>query len=223
MEMLAAHGYGYLAPSEMFAGTHDRIAPISDWVNGLLDRCGIDSAVVAGGSFGSRVALDYALDFPARVQSLVLSGAPGSLATLRPSVSFGGKITRNIVVSVFDWTFYDRSCVSQDIIDVSCELFKDQRRVISLLRLMQQCESFDYATALARVGLPVLLIWGTHDRISPCALWRELASNARRSAFFALERCGHIPMIERPDAFNAILLDHLSQARVAAPPIRAAG
>lgn len=213
MALLEAKGYGYLVPSDMFAGAHDRVGPIKDWVREGMDRHGISSAVMVGGSFGSRVALDFSLEFPQRVESLVLSGAPGSITAARRSVRFGGKVTRPIVTTAFEWVFFDHDRIPDDMVDESLESFKDPRRVLSLIRLMKGCESYDYAAALERVEMFVLMIWGVNDRISSSELWESLAARARHGAFVAIDRCGHTPMIEQPDAFNALLLEHLQALR----------
>jgi 2-hydroxy-6-oxonona-2,4-dienedioate hydrolase len=213
MELLAAHGFGHLVPSDMFAGAHTSVAPIKDWVRDGMDRYDIGSAVMVGGSFGSRVALEFALEFPERVESLVLSGAPGSVTAARRSVKFGGKVTRAIVSTAFEWVLFDHGLITDDMVTASLESFKDSRRVLSLLRLMKGCESYDYAAALRRVSTFVLMIWGADDRISPSELWERLAAEPHHGAFFAIDRCGHTPMIERPEAFNAILLEHLQPAR----------
>jgi 2-hydroxy-6-oxonona-2,4-dienedioate hydrolase len=219
IELLTANGYGYLVQSDMFAGAHDRIAPIKGWVRDAMDRYGIGSAVMVGGSFGSRVALDFALEFPDRVESLVLSGAPGSIAAAiaaaRHSVKFGGKISRTIVTTAFEWIYFDHRLIPDDIVAATLESFKDPQRVLNLIKLMKACESYDYAAALRRVDAFVLMVWGVNDRISSSELWEHLATGARHGAFTAIDRCGHTPMIEQPDAFNAALLKHLQTAGTA--------
>ena len=158
MDALADAGYGYLAPTEPFAANHSRVEPLTQWVAGLMDRCGINSAVMCGGSFGSRVALDCAIAFPERVEMLVLSGAPGAITTAQLGISFHGKVTRAIGAKVVSRLFTDPSVVGDDRIADTLQIFSEPRRLISLIRLMKECSEFDYASALRRVGAYVLLI-----------------------------------------------------------------
>lgn len=216
MDALAHAGYGYVAPTEPFAGTHDRVAPLKRWVIDLMDRCGIGSAVMVGGSFGSRVALDCAIAFPERVEMLVLSGAPGSITTAQMGISFHGSVTRSIGAKVVRELFFDPACVSDASIAETLRIFGERRRLLNLIRLMKESSSFDYAPALAAVDAFVLMIWGLDDKISSCEVWNRLAASVRHGALHAIERCGHLPMIERPGAFNAILLEHLGRAQTAA-------
>ena len=216
MDALAQAGYGYVAPTEPFASENDRVEPLKQWVIDLMDSCGIGSAVMAGGSFGSRVALDCAIAFPERVEMLVLSGAPGAITTAQLGITFGGKVTRSIGAKVVDKLFFDARCVSDAQVKGTLDIFSDRRRLLNLIRLMKECSEFDYAGALAMVDAYVLLIWGVDDTISPCTLWHELARSVRHGAFHTIEHCGHLPMIERPDVFNPILLQDLQRERIRA-------
>jgi pimeloyl-ACP methyl ester carboxylesterase len=216
MDALAQAGCGYLAPTKPFAATHDRVAPLKRWVVDLMDHCGIGSAVMVGGSFGSRVALDCAIAFPERVDMLVLSGAPGSVTTAQMGISFHGSVTRTIGAKVVRELFFDSACVSDATIAETLRTFGERRRLLNLIRLMKESSVFDYAPALAAVDAFALMIWGLDDKISSYEMWNRLAPSARHGALHAIERCGHLPMIERPNTFNAILLEHLEPARIAA-------
>lgn len=216
MDALTDAGFGYVAPTEPFAGAHDRVGPLKQWVVDLMDHCGIRSAVMIGGSFGSRVALDCAIAFPERVDLLVLSGAPGSVTTAQMGISFHGSVTQTIGANVVRELFFDPACVSDATVAETLRIFGERRRLLNLIRLMKESSSFDYARALAAVGAFVLMIWGLDDKISSCETWNQFAASARHGALHAIERCGHLPMIERPNVFNAILLEHLEPARIAA-------
>jgi 2-hydroxy-6-oxonona-2,4-dienedioate hydrolase len=216
MDALANVGCGYVAPTEPFAGAHDRVGPLKQWVVDLMDHCSIGSAVMVGGSFGSRVALDCAIAFPERVDMLVLSGAPGSITTAQMGISFQGSVTRSIGTKVVRQLFFDPACVSDAAVAETLRIFGERRRLLNLIRLMKESSAFDYDRALAAVDAFVLMIWGLDDKISLWETWNRLAASARHGALHAIERCGHLPMIERPDVFNAILLEHLEPARIAA-------
>lgn len=66
---------------------------------------------------------------------------------------------------------------------------------------------------LPRVTNPTLIVWGREDRIVPVVCgeqYRRLIPNARLTV---LERCGHLPPVEHPDAFARLVLDFLSAPR----------
>jgi pimeloyl-ACP methyl ester carboxylesterase len=213
LQVLERAGYGYLTLVEPLARGHDCAAPITEAVIDLIDRCGIESTAIIGGSFGSRIALDCALALPDRVRMVALSGAPGSVTAGFLGVSFQGKVTSSVVAALVDRVFYNSATAPKSELDAMLELFRDQRYTINAVRLMRESSGYDYAGVLTRIASPLLMIWGVHDFISPCPLWEStLAPHASKGSFFKIQRCGHVPMIERPNVFNALLLDRLSAA-----------
>ncbi|MCB2038843.1 MAG: alpha/beta hydrolase, partial [Ottowia sp.] len=71
---------------------------------------------------------------------------------------------------------------------------------------------FDRRAALAELHPPTLLVSGDLDRVAPLSAWPALA----RTRLARLPGVGHLPNLEAPDAFDALLLDFLSEAR---PPV----
>ena len=66
---------------------------------------------------------------------------------------------------------------------------------------------------LPRVTNPALIVWGREDRIVPveCGeLYRRALPNAKLTV---LDRCGHLPPIEQPEAFARLVLDFLGGAK----------
>ena len=62
---------------------------------------------------------------------------------------------------------------------------------------------------IERIAAPTLLVWGEHDSLVPPSLgeaFRERIPNAR---LVVLSGAGHAPMVERPNAFAASVLEFL--------------
>jgi pimeloyl-ACP methyl ester carboxylesterase len=70
--------------------------------------------------------------------------------------------------------------------------------------------------AARRIAAPTLVIWGTADRVIPCAQAQAVAEAIPAARLRLLPALGHVPYLEAPDAFNVVLSDFL--ASVAAPP-----
>jgi pimeloyl-ACP methyl ester carboxylesterase len=58
---------------------------------------------------------------------------------------------------------------------------------------------------LRRLAVPVALIWGEADSVTPVAQGRRIAALGRARSFAVLKGLGHIPHIEDADAFLAAL------------------
>jgi pimeloyl-ACP methyl ester carboxylesterase len=58
---------------------------------------------------------------------------------------------------------------------------------------------------------PVLVVWGEDDRIVPVSVG-VAACTALSAELVRIPRAGHAPYLERPDDFNAALVDFLARA-----------
>jgi 3-oxoadipate enol-lactonase len=77
----------------------------------------------------------------------------------------------------------------------------------------QAIQQMDYLAAVDRIRVPTMLVVGARDGVLPDAM-RELSTRIPGAVFEEIDDAGHLPNVERPDAFDAVLLRHL--ARVAA-------
>jgi pimeloyl-ACP methyl ester carboxylesterase len=64
---------------------------------------------------------------------------------------------------------------------------------------------------LATLSMPVLLIWGNTDKVTPLWQGRLLQKLIPHAELSILERVGHIPYIEDADAFNKTLVEYLQR------------
>ncbi len=61
------------------------------------------------------------------------------------------------------------------------------------------------------VRAPVLIAWGTHDRVMPVEEGDRLHALLPQARYERWDGVGHLPMFERPDAFRDVLLPFLSK------------
>ena len=62
---------------------------------------------------------------------------------------------------------------------------------------------------LARVNIPTRIVWGREDRIVPLECGAIFKNIIKGSDLVVIDRCGHSPQAEKPDAFVKIALDFL--------------
>jgi pimeloyl-ACP methyl ester carboxylesterase len=65
---------------------------------------------------------------------------------------------------------------------------------------------------LHRISVPTLLVWGDDDKLVPLphgTAYKELIPGAQLTV---IERCGHVPHVERADAFVAAVADFIGRA-----------
>jgi len=65
------------------------------------------------------------------------------------------------------------------------------------------------AKDLNKITMPVGLIWGREDKITPPEVAVEFNQLLPDSKLYWVEQCGHAPMMERPQQFNSYLREYL--------------
>ncbi len=211
LSRLRERGFGCIVLNEPCASEHDNIAALVAQLFMLMDRHGVERATVVGASLGSVVAIESAATHPERVRSIVISGAP---TLRRPDLGIvnTGRVTLQNAVHIAEKLVHDRRCVTTSMVESTFHFFQSHRRLLNLTRLLRQSSEYDAASRLPSIACDVLMLWGENDQISRCEDWQPFVPLARRGSFVRLQNCGHSPMIERPDDFNAALLAHLDAA-----------
>ncbi len=80
-------------------------------------------------------------------------------------------------------------------------------------RALQALTGFDRRAALGHIHVPTLLVAGADDRVTPPAVLQAMAAAVSGAHCATLPHAGHLPQLERPDEFDALLLDFLRHAR----------
>ena len=194
-------------------------------IDGMMTALGAGRAVIVGHSFGAGAALEYVLRHPERTIGLVLVDAALGL-TQEPSdppapLQYGP--LRELVVSATATNpFATRFLLSKLIYrkeaanGETLEILKAPMRVAGstshiadwLLYFLGPDRSAlsSSRSAVSGIKVPVAMIWGDRDDVTPLAQADDLRSLIPSAALKVLNDVGHIPQIEDPAAFNAALI-----------------
>jgi len=71
---------------------------------------------------------------------------------------------------------------------------------------------FDERANLASIAVPVLCLVGTDDRNAPPLAMERMAARIPGARYVCMADVGHVPNLEAPQAFDATVLDFLSEA-----------
>jgi pimeloyl-ACP methyl ester carboxylesterase len=64
---------------------------------------------------------------------------------------------------------------------------------------------------LPHLQMPTLIVWGERDRVFPYSQARKALSRIQQGSLELVSDCGHLPHVERPDRFAAILGEFLDE------------
>ena len=69
----------------------------------------------------------------------------------------------------------------------------------------------DCRERLTAIEMPTLIVWGLSDRVIPVAAAASYHRRIPHSRLEIFERTGHVPQLERPLRFNALLDEFLAR------------
>ncbi len=184
------------------------VAGLAATLRGMLDALEIPRVHLAGHSLGGAIALQMALDQPARVASvsLVCSAGLGPEINMAYIEGFIAADKRKDMKTAVETLFADPSLVSRDMID---DLLKYKRLdgVLPALRAIAGAafaggqQSSVLAGRIGALPMPVQAIWGAADRIIPATHAAALPEEGRH----VIASAGHMVHIENPAEVNRLI------------------
>jgi 3-oxoadipate enol-lactonase len=214
-------GYG---DSELTPGPFSNVGDLHE----LLTALGIEHANLVGGSYGGRVALEYALTYPDAVDALVLMGAGLRDTDWSEAVrDFGGQedelleageLDAAIELNVRMWV--DGPARTPEQVDpaVRERVGEMQRRAFEVGLALEgefgPDEPLD-PPASARLGelrCPVLVLVGDLDQPDILRVADQLAAGIPGARKEVIPGTAHVPSMEKPEEFNRLVLQFLHAA-----------
>jgi len=209
-------GYGY---SEKPADGDYTIEFQAQAVLGLMDRLGIERATLVGASYGAAIALAAALDYPDRVDKLVLVGAvsddePKKKMLLRLSRL---PIVGDIVTPLFlgsRWVLRKRMQdmyrrmgreINEQTVAARHHLLATARTHRAMLRTVRRWNANRLHRDAHQLRQPTLIIWGEHDTHIPLNRGYRLRDAIPHSRLIVFRNCGHLPPAEYPQKFVEVV------------------
>lgn len=212
-EALAAAGYRVwipLLPIYELPIRESNLHGLVTFLERFLDAMSYPHVVLVGNSLGGHLALLYALRHPKRVAALVLTGASG-LYEVELGTSTLRRYDREYIRERAALTFYDPCHVTDELVDRVQATLQDRQKVIRLIRMARSAQQETVAARLHDLTMPVLLIWGRNDRITPPEIAETFWKLLPTATLHFVDQCGHAPMIEQPAQFNTLLLAFLQR------------
>lgn len=205
------------------------------FVAALLDELAAPRAHLVGSSMGGAIAYTAAVTMPGRTRSLALLASGGlgmdvplflRLATLPGTGALARMLGRPAHArGVLRTCFYDTSRIPAVLYEeaeryglASCSEFIRALRSGVTLRGVRAGLRAHWVGQAERYPGPVLVVWGREDRVLPLRHLEGSRALFPRAEVRVIERCGHLPMVERPAELLGALLPFLDRAEAAVAP-----
>lgn len=223
-------GFGY---SEKPAWFDYSIQSQARMIARFMDRIGIGRANVCGSSYGGAVALNLTLDYPERVEKLVLVDAvcndePKNHPILRLAALPG--VGEVITPFLCDSKSFMKMRMYGTLAKANHHLIT-RDRIDSIVRPLAAADGHHSVLAASRnwhanrlekdahlINQPTLIIWGEEDTVIPIKHGYKLHEEILNSRFVVLKDCGHVPQEERSELFTELVTEFCNdkKGRIAA-------
>lgn len=210
-------------------------------IDGLREWIGADSVVVAGGSYGGFMAMEYAIRYPHRVRALVLRDTSAdssnmgrarenALATDRVRIDMEkfdridqGRVRDDDdlrdcwreILPLYDFT-YDPAVVERKVAATPYR-YEAHNYAFSV-----NMPTYDVSAQLPSITAPTLVTVGRTDWITPVEASERIVALIPDARLEVFEESGHSPQLEQAEEWTAVVrsfLHEVAEARPAAQPL----
>jgi pimeloyl-ACP methyl ester carboxylesterase len=206
-----APGYGGSKP---LADTAPSVEAYANALARLLDVLGIQKAIVGTNSWGTPTGVVFARLFPARVRALVLGGPAagwGSAPKDERETRIAARIERITTLGVKKMRAED--AVGLVAPGTRAEVLEwiqgaEGLHIAGYAQAARMLGAVDVPREAVSVTCPVTVVVGEKDlRTPPETNARKIAAALPNATLRMIPNCGHLPHLEFPEIFNAVVLE----------------
>ena len=185
---------------------------------GLMDQLGIERATLVGNSYGGAIAAICALDYPERVERLVMVGAVSNdEVKKRPLLRLGRAPVVGDLISplLLDLRWLVRNRMRRNRVslrEINDKRFEAHHRHLrtsgtqrAALHMLRRWRAERIRRDAHLIKQPTLLIWGEQDAEIPLEEGKHLHREIPNARLIVFHNCGHLPQEEYPEEFVELL------------------
>ena len=190
------------------------VSSLTKFVKKFIDHRGYTKVILVGNSLGGHIALLFQKLYPSYLKSIVLSGSSG-LYEAAMGNSYPRRGDRDYIAERVRDVFHIKEVATEELIDQVFSTVNDRMKAIKTLAISKSAIRHNMAEDITSFHLPVCLIWGRQDAVTPPEVADKFHELLPNSDLFWIDNCGHAAMMEHPKEFNTIVDEWLKKIEVA--------
>jgi len=205
-------GYKVLMPSLPIYDSpimDSSVKRLAEFLNEFIKLKELKNFVIIGNSLGGHVGLYYTKLFN-KAKGLILTGSSG----LYESAMGSGYTKRgdyNVIKKKVQEVFYNPKVATKILVDEIYETVNDRNKLIKIIAYAKSAIRHNMAKDLPKIKIPICLIWGKDDIVTPPDVANEFHKLLPNSDLYWIDKCGHAPMMEHPNVFNEAVVKWFSK------------
>ncbi len=210
MEKLAARfdvlvtehpGYGASEEPEWLENIHD----VAYFYLDLLKKLDLSGVTLVGSSMGGWIAMEMAVRDCSRLKSLVLVSPAGVASPDAQAADIFLMPPEVLVKNLFFDEKLAAARLAEPMTPEALDIALKNRHTTARLAWEPRLHDPFLPKWLHRIDVPVKIVWGRQDRILPVEFVDFYKKLFPKAEFDIFENCGHLPHVEKADAFVEIV------------------
>ena len=210
VDFISAEYKVYGLDLKLFEGSLLRVSvkSLSDYLYEFMNHLGLPSATLIGNSMGGHIALIFSKEHPEMVENMILTGSSGLYENAMGD-SFPRRGDKDYIRTKTEEVFYNPEVATDELVDKVFGIANNRVSVLKLLGYAKSAIRHNMAEDIPNFTMPVCLIWGEHDKVTPPNVADEFHKLLPNSELHWMPLCGHAAMWEHPEDFSKIVLKFL--------------
>ena len=180
------------------------VSRLVTYVTDFVQYKGYDKVHILGNSLGGHIAQIYTMEQPDKVKGLILTGSSGLFESAMGN-TFPKRGNREYIRKKTESVFYDPNVATDALVDEVFGTVTDLRKAMNVVALAKSAVRHNLEDKLHKITVATLLVWGIQDEVTPLWVGEKFHEMLVNSELVKVDKCGHAPMMERPDIFNKAL------------------
>lgn len=198
-------------------------------LDALIDTLRLEQVSISGSSYGGLIAANLVLRRRGKVRRLVINGSGSAFNTedqlavfmerlhagYRPTL---GESSPEMWRERLKGSVFDARCVPCELLAMLPLCYAQPWAVpcwdetVQTMQTPARFRPFRILDRLEQLDLPTLVVWGRDDKGGIYESAVAAVARMPRAELTAFDQCGHLPMLEHPERYNALLRDFLLRA-----------
>ena len=190
----------------------DQIGDLAYFYLDLIDALKLSGVHLVGTSLGGWIAAEIAVRDCAKLMTLTLSAAVGINVKGVPKGDLFMWSREQLIRNLYHDQKLAEAALAQPVTDQGMMVYAKNQLANAKLGWQPRLHNPHLAKWLHRISVPTLLVWGDADKLVPLPHATAYQALIPGAQLRVIEGCGHVPHVERADAFVAAITDFIGRA-----------
>ncbi len=182
---------------------------LAKFLHEFINFKGLKNYIIIGNSLGGHIGLYYTKLYK-KAKALILTGSSGLYESAMGS-GYTKRSDYNVMKGKVEEVFFDPKVATKPLVDEVYEAVNNRNKLIRILAFAKSAIRHNMAKDLPKIKVPICLIWGKNDIVTPPDVADEFHKLLPNSDLYWIDKCGHAPMMEHPQKFNETVLSWFSK------------